>query len=114
MKKYLLLLHEDIKKMDSLSPKEMEDLIKAHMDWTNQITEKGHFLSGDGLEPTGKLISGESAIIKDGPYLETKEMIGGYYLLQAQSIEEIVEIAKNCPCHKWGGTTEIRPIMDYE
>ena len=105
MKKFLLLLHEDIEAMQALSPKEMNQLLEAHMAWTNQLVEKGHLLAGDGLE---------ESVIKDGPYIESKEMIGGYYLLQAESMDALLDVVKSCPCHLWGGTTEIRPIMDYE
>ena len=114
MKQFLLLLHEDIKKMNDLSPKEMEALANAHMAWAEELTESGHLISGDGLQEKSILISGKNAVIKDGPYMESKEIIGGYYLLKAKNMETIVAIAKNCPCHLWGGTTEIRQIMDME
>lgn len=114
MKQFLLLLHEDIEKMSSLSPKEMEELAHAHMAWTEKLAESGHLISGDGLHENGILISGKDAIVKDGPYMESKEVIGGYYLLQAENMEIMVELAKECPCHIWGGTTEIRPILDME
>jgi len=114
MKKFLLLLHEDIEKMSNLSPKEMEELGNSHIAWATKLAESRHLISGDGLHENGVLITGKDSVIKDGPYLESKELIGGYYLLQADDIKTIVEIAKECPCHLWGGTTEIRPIMDME
>lgn len=114
MKKYLLLLHEDIEKMQALSPKEMEELIQAHMAWAEKLGESGHLLSGDGLEEKSVQITGNDCIVKDGTFLESKEMIGGYYLLQAEDVATVIELAKGCPCHLWGGTTEIRPIMEYE
>ncbi|MCB0745158.1 MAG: hypothetical protein KDC67_14715 [Ignavibacteriae bacterium] len=117
MKQFLLLLHEDIEKMSLLSPKDMEQLANAHMAYAEKLSKSGHFISGDGLRENGLLISGKEAVVKDGPYIESKEIIGGYYLLQADSLETIVKLAKECPCHIWGGTTEIRQIMtmeDYE
>lgn len=114
MKQFLLLLHEDIEKMRELSPKEMEGLINVHMEWAAQLAASGHLVSGDGLHEDGVLITGKDCVVKDGPYLETKEVVGGYYLLQADNLDAVVEIAKACPCHLWGGTTEIRPIMDTD
>lgn len=114
MKQFLLLLHEDLEKIGNLSPKEMEALAHEHMTWAQKLAESGYFISGDGLQEKGILISGKDSIIKDGPYLESKEIIGGYYLLQAENMETIVELAKDCPCHIWGGTTEIRQIMEME
>ncbi|WMN06043.1 YciI family protein [Marivirga arenosa] len=114
MKKYLLLLHEDIEKMQKLSPKEMEELTNSHMACAEKLGKSGHFISGEGLEENSVKISGKDSIVKDGTFLESKEMIGGYYLLQAKDLETIIELVKGCPCHLWGGTTEIRPIMEYE
>ena len=114
MKKYLVLLHEDLEKMKDLSPKEMQDLVNAHMAWAEKLAAAGHLIEGEGLEEKSIQISGKESIIKDGTFLEVKEMIGGFYYLQAQDINQVIELAKECPCHHWGGTTEIRPIMAYE
>lgn len=114
MKKFLLLLHEDLTKLNALSPKEMQEIANAHFTWANKLAEAGHFISGDGLSEKGVLIAGKDCVIKDGPYLESKEIIGGYYLLQADDLQTVVELAKSCPTHLYGGTTEIRPIMEME
>lgn len=114
MKQFLLLLHEDIQKMSELSPKEMQEIANAHMVWADKLAKEGHLISGDGLHEKGVMITGKDCIIKDGPYLESKEIIGGYYLLQASDLETIVELAKECPTHLFGGTTEIRQIMEME
>ena len=112
MKKFLLLLHENIEEMIRLSPEEMEELGNAHMAWAMKLAGAGHLVSGDSLHQKGVLIHGKDCTVKDGPYLESKELVGGYYLLQADDLDTIVEIAKACPCHLWGGTTEIRPVME--
>lgn len=114
MKKFLLLLHENTEELSNLSPKEMEGLVNAHIAWATKLGEEGYLISGDGLQDTATTISKKNCIVKDGHYIESKEMIGGYYLLQAKNLETVIEIAKDCPCHLWGGTTEIRPIADYE
>lgn len=114
MKQFLLLLHEDIQKMSQLSPKEMQEIADAHMNWAKELAEKEHLISGDGLHEKGILIKGRDCVVLDGPYLESREIIGGYYLLQAKDLETVVELAKECPTHLFGGTTEIRPIMEME
>ena len=114
MKKFLLLLHEDIEKMKDLSPKQMEELVNAHIAWAGKLAESGHLISGDGLQEKGVLIKGENSVVMDGPYMESKELVGGYYLFEAEDLNTVVKIARECPCHIWGGTTEIRPIMDME
>lgn len=112
MKQFLLLLREDIQTMNELSPKEMGELVEAHTKWAEKLAENGRLISGDGLGDNGVTITGKNAVVQDGLYLESKEIIGGYYLIQAENFETAVEIAKGCPCHLWGGTTEIRPILD--
>ena len=114
MKKFLLLLHDDVEKMSQLSPKDFERLTASHFAWAEKLAEAGHLISGEGLDEKRITITGSDSIVKDGSFIEAKEMIGGFYFLQADSLETIIEIAKECPCHHWGGTTEIRPIMDYE
>lgn len=114
MKKYLILLHDDIQIMQQFSPKEMEELVNSHMAWAEKLGKLGHLISGDGLEENRVQICGKDSIVKDGTFLESKEMIGGYYLLQAKDLPTVIELAKDCPTHLYGGTTEIRPIMEYE
>ncbi len=114
MKKFLLLLHDNTEEISQLSPKEMENLINAHMAWAEKLGESGHLIAGEGLEEKSIQITGKDSIIKDGNFIETKEMIGGFYYLQAKDLDEAIELSKDCPCHLWGGTTEIRPIMQYD
>lgn len=114
MKKFLLLLHDDMEAMHQISPKQMEALISEHMQWVEELTAANHFIAGEGLDPRSIKITGKDSIVKDGGFIETKEMIGGFYFLQAKDLEEATALAKGCPCHQWGGTTEVRPVMDYE
>jgi len=72
MKKYLLLLHEDIEQMKNISPKEMEELANSHMAWAKKLGKSGHLISGEGLEENSVRISGKDAIVKDSTFLESK------------------------------------------
>ncbi len=114
MKKYLLLLREDIAVMQKLSPKEMQELMHAHMDWAQKLEASGNLLAGEGLAEKSIEISGKDSVVKDGMFMESKEMLGGFYFIQAKDLDAAIELSKGCPCHHWGGTTELRPIMDYE
>lgn len=114
MKQFLLLLHENNEKLRELSEQEMQALADAHMKWATKLAKTGHLISGDGLHEKGVLITGKDCVIKDGPYLESKEIIGGYYLLQSENLETIIDLAKECPTHYYGGKTEIRPILNME
>ena len=117
MKNFILLLHENAEEVKGYSPEKMQELVEGHMKWAQQLQEAGHMLGGAGLGTEGVRIVGKNALIKDGPYIESKELIGGYYIIAARDFEHATEIAQGCPCHKWGGTTEIRYQMnpdDYQ
>lgn len=110
----MLFLHEDADTNVKLSPEEMGALTQAHMNWSEQLSASGHLIAGDGIHPEGACIIGKDGHVEEGPVIHSGTLIGGYYILQARDMEHAIELAKACPCHLWGGTTEIRQIMDQE
>ncbi|MGI8965896.1 MAG: YciI family protein [Limisphaerales bacterium] len=94
-----------------LSPEEMQKVFGQWMDWFNQLTEEGKALAGNPLENEGKIISGKNGrVVADGPFAESKEAIGGYFLLQVESLDEAVDIAQQCPGLAYGAVVEVRPV----
>jgi len=93
-----------------------ESLIMETMKLNEEMMKAGVLLDAGGLWPSsqGKRIrsKGETREITDGPFTETKELIGGYWMLQAKSIEEVVEWMKRLPLDKNGGELEIRRLID--
>lgn len=114
MKKFILLLHEDAEAVQNLSPEQMQQLVGQHMEWSGKLEAAGQYVGGSGLDQGGKQIVGKDSLVKDGPYIESKELIGGYYIIQAADYDEALEISKGCPNHLWGGTTEVRYLMTPE
>ncbi|MDN5212207.1 YciI family protein [Fulvivirgaceae bacterium BMA12] len=113
MKNFMLLLREEIEETQKLPPQEFQELVAAHMNWVQELTEKGIFKGGEGLEYEGKTIKNATRVVSDGPFIETKECVGGYYIIQAADIDAAVEIAKNCPCIKYPGSIEVRAVSVY-
>lgn len=111
MKEYLMLIRESIDNYGKMTPEEMQEDIAQHVKWVEQLVENGNFKDGNPLSPEGNHIKGESKLVTDGPYIESKEGISGYYFLLANSLEEATEIAKGCPSLSMGGTVEIREII---
>ena len=111
MKEYLLLIREDLASYGTMTPEEMQKDVAAHVKWVEELVAKGHFKEGNPLMPEGKFIRGKSPVVTDGPYVESKEGISGYYFLLANSLEEAAEIAKGCPSLNMGGAVELREIM---
>ena len=113
MKNFMLLLREDFENIQNLPPQEFQELVEAHMNWVKELTEKGIYKGGHGLEYGGKTINNSNMVVTDGPFIEAKECVGGYYLLEAADLDEALEIAKNCPNLKYKGKIEVRPLAQY-
>ncbi len=114
MKNFMLLLREDLEESQQLSPQEFEKMVGEHSEWVEELTEKGIFKGGEGLDPGGKFINNSSRVVTDGPFAEAKEVVGGFYLIEAKDLEEAVKIAHDCPSIKYKGSIEVRPILEYD
>jgi hypothetical protein len=116
--KYLVSIYVDESQApaDERSPEEAAAAMKLWDDYTREVTEAGAFLAGEGLQPTATATSvrangsGERIVI-DGPFAETKEQLGGFYLLDCRDLDEAIGWAKKMPVPQ--GTLEVRPVMDY-
>ena len=102
-----LLLFRGTNWTEDLSPE--ENKIAKFTSWFERLKNEGNFKSGHPLEHNGKIVTGRNAVV-DGPFAESKEAIAGFFIIQADSLEEAVEIAKNCPGLDYGQTVEVRAI----
>lgn len=110
MKQFLMLIRENAV-YTQISLDEMQADIQKHMAWVETLIEKGQFKDGNPLEGEGATITGKDRLVKDGPFIESKECISGYYFLLASSLEEAVEIAKGCPALDVGAMLEVREVI---
>jgi len=96
-----------------LSAEQMQQVAGQWMAWFNRLTEQGKATAGNPLEREGKIVSGKNGrVVADGPFAESKEAIGGYFLLQVKSLDEAVAIAKECPGLAYGAVVEVRPVAE--
>jgi hypothetical protein len=109
MKEFLMLIREN-RDYGKMTPQEMQEDIEKHIKWVEELVSKGNFKGGNPLSPDGRSVKGSHKIVTDGPYVESKECVSGYYFLLANSLEEATEIAKGCPSLAIGGTVEVREI----
>lgn len=113
MKEFLLVFRRDVTTEPSLSPEKLQAIMKPWQDWIGSIAAQNKLVNaGNRLEGAGKVV--KAAVITDGPYVETKEAIGGYTIIKAASLEEAAEIAKGCPILHIGGNVEVRAIINME
>ena len=96
-----------------LSPEQLQKTVDQFMAWFERLKEQGRVKAGQPLERTGKIVSGKNGrTVADGPFAESKEAIGGYFLLQVDDLDEAVAIAKQCPVLEYGSTVEVRPVAE--
>ena len=98
---------------NGLSPEQMQKVADEWMAWFKRLTEQGKALAGNPLTPEGRIISGKGGrVVADGPFAESKEAIGGYFLLQVNTLDEAVAIARECPGLPYGAKIEVRPVAE--
>ena len=95
------------------SPDEMQAEMQRWNDWIGGIAAQGKFVSSEALMLFGKVVRGSQNVITDGPFTEGKEIIGGYSIVSAESIEDAIELAKGCPIFLVEGAVEVRPVMNF-
>lgn len=106
----MLFIREELANVATQTEEELEMEIQEYVKWVEKLSESGNYLSGDPLEPDGVRLT-QGAVVSDGPFIESKEAVTGYILLQAESMEHAISLAKSCPVFTQGGTLELRPIM---
>jgi hypothetical protein len=112
MTEYLILICEDENGYATASPDVFQEVMDAHNRFAEQVEERGgKILSGRALQPTSTATSIRNDVVTDGPFAETKEALGGYYLIEARDLDHALDLAKLCPA-RFGGV-EVRPIMDF-
>jgi hypothetical protein len=114
--KYLLAIFGPEGGQEELSPDEAMAAMQPWFDFDQKVRESGAFLSGEGLAEsatatTVRIGAGGERIVSDGPFAETKEVLGGYYLLECKDLDEALDWAKRIPAT--AGAIEVRPVMDY-
>ena len=111
MTEYVILIYENEDAYVNPAPEVWQTAMEAHTRFAAQVGEKGGKLSGgNALQPTATATSIRGDVVTDGPFAETKEALGGYYLIEARDLDHALEIAKLCPA-PYGGV-EVRPILD--
>ena len=113
---YMLLIYDPEKVWADLPKEESQKLFAEYMQFTADIKKSGHFVAGDPLQPTTtattvRVRSGKTQTT-DGPFAETKEQLGGYYLIEAKDLNDAIQVAAKIPSARYG-SIEVRPIMEF-
>src|SRR5580692_6749580 len=93
-----------------ISPEEMQQIMKQWEAWIGEGFQKGWMVdAGDALTEEGRVVNAKK-VVTDGPFVESKEVVGGYSIVQADTIDAAAELAKGCPGLLTGGMVEVRPL----
>jgi hypothetical protein len=113
--KYMLLICDDEKAWAKLSESERQQIYGDYRQFSQEIKSSGHYVSGSQLHPTSAATSVRvrdgKRLVTDGPFAETREQLGGYYLVDAKNLDEAITIAARIPSARTG-TVEIRPLVE--
>lgn len=111
MAQYMILIYENENAYGDPTQDEWKQAMEAHGRFAGQVGEKGgKILGGEALQPSSTATSIRGDVVTDGPFAETKEGLGGFYLIEARDLDHALDIAKLCPA-PFGGV-EVRPVMD--
>ena len=114
--KYLCLIYDEEKKLSSMSKADGDAMMGEYFAFTEGIKKSGHYLGGNALQPvqtatTIRLRNGKVSTT-DGPFAETQEQLGGYYLIEAKDLNDAIQVAAKIPSSRIG-SIEVRPIMEF-
>ena len=114
--RYLCLIYDEEKKLGTMSKGESDAFMGEYFAFTEGIRKSGHYIGGEALQPvetatTVRVRNGKTATT-DGPFAETKEQLGGYYLINAKDLNDAIQVASRIPSARVG-SIEVRPIMEF-
>jgi len=112
MKEFMMIFRND-KDYPKPSPEEMPGLIKQWQNWIGGIAAQDKFVATNALGFEGKIVHSDKTVT-DGPYVEVKEIVGGYIVVKADNIDDAVKLADGCPYLSSGGNVEVRDVMVYD
>jgi hypothetical protein len=114
--RYLLLIYGNEQALAQMSEAEGGEQYQAYDTFTKDIVDRGLFQSGEALQPTSTAttvrVRNDETLTTDGPFAETKEQLGGYYLVDCKDLDHAIETAARIPGAR-NGSIEVRPVMDF-
>ncbi len=115
--KYLCLIYDNEQQIGRMSKSESDAFMRAYFAFTDAIRKSGHYLGGEALQPVGTAttirISHGKMSTTDGPFAETKEQPGGFYLIDAADLDDAIQVASRIPSARYG-SIELRPVMVFD
>src|ERR671916_434811 len=114
--KYLCLIYENEREWESMPPAKSEAIMNEYFGFTEDIRKNGKLVAGEALQPTQTAttvrVRNGKVSTTDGPFVETKEQLGGVYLFEGKDLNDAIQVAARIPSARYGAI-EVRPVMDF-
>ncbi len=109
--KEFMLIFRSVSRAANFSPEEMQAHMQKWFAWVEDLRKKEIYSSGAPLMKGGKMVKGPEALVTDGPFAESKEVIGGFFIIKAENYDAAIAISKDCPDLPLDGCVEVREVM---
>ncbi|WP_421875704.1 YciI family protein [Pacificispira sp.] len=113
--RYLFLVYLDEGALDRMAPDAFDALVRDSLAYDDYLRDCGKYIASDALQPvrtaTTLRMPGDDVLTTDGPFAETKEQLGGFFLVEADNLDEATQLAAKCPCIRHG-SIEVRPVKE--
>jgi hypothetical protein len=114
--KYLCLIYENEKSWETMPPAQSEAIMNEYFTFSGDIRNNGKYVAGEALQPTATAttvrVRNGKVSTTDGPFAETKEQLGGFYLIEAKDLNDAIQVAAKIPSARLGAI-EVRPVVDF-
>jgi hypothetical protein len=109
---YLFRATEAARRENMGTPEAAQRSMQAWLAWIRELEAKGHLKNpGQPLETAGRVVRGKKKVVTDGPYVEAKDLVLGFIVVEARDLAQAVELSTGCPMLEGGGSVEVRPVM---
>ncbi|WP_228555004.1 YciI family protein [Catenulispora pinisilvae] len=110
--KFMLIFRGGAVSSRDLSPSELQAHVEKWYRWSDELARQGRGGRGAALDNPGATVRGHD-LVTDGPYAESKDLVTGSMIIEADSLDDAVDVARTCPTYEFGGSVEVRPVQDH-
>jgi hypothetical protein len=114
MEKFMFLFQGPVSQTEQPSPEAMQEIMGKWFAWINKLAQAGKYDSGEALLPGGKIVKGSHKNVTDGPFTEGKEIIGGYFIVNAKDYAEAISLCADYPDYTTGGSVIVRQVQKID
>ena len=112
-RKFMLIFRGGAVARDDVSPSELQAHVAKWYTWSDKLAREGRRNAGTPLDNPGATVRGRDRVVTDGPYAESKDLVTGSMIIEADTLEDAIEVALTCPTYEFDGSVEVRPVQNH-